>query len=418
MANIQKIEYNIDRVSKKFLPALIILQIYYPIITSFGWGKANKVYSYIIYAFLAIFGLLYFWKHRNHLIAKYPVVCGLYGLMIFYVAISCVKLYYVPSSIFFYQRLVCFCSFLSIGTIFMLQQDGIIKRTLRMWWRYAPWITFLSYPFIEKSSVVGMMFFTFLFLILADCLRMQLRGLTYLFVAFLALFCIYQRMDYIYILAPLSVLFMIRYKKGLSYKYSHLLYHIMMWIPVFFLVLAMSGTFNVLKFNSYIKGTYTSASGENMTDDTRTFLYEEAISSSIKNNYVFFGRTPGYGYDSTFAKNRKGDFEEVEGAFAQRYSEVFVVNMYTWCGVIGLIAWFVFFYWFGKSTLDKAKNRYVRGLVIYVGMFWICDWIGNNFCSPTNYYMMLFVIISICIQPEFRNMTDAEIVQYFKRMLQ
>lgn len=417
MKSYSKSHHQIDRLSKKYLPLLIIFQCYSPIVSAINYGKISQLYNYTIYGILAVFSLIYYWVHRNELIRRYPKLSALYAFMIVYVVAACVKLYYVPSSIFFFQRLVLFCSFLSIGSIFLFMQDGVVKRVLRMWWRYVPWITLASFPFIEKSQSIFMLFFTFLFIMLAECLRRQLRFLSYALIVFISFFSIYQRMDYLYVIAPLIVYFMIRFEIFMSYSRSLLLYNLQMCVPVLFFLVAVFGNFNVLNFNSYIKGEYVSATGENMKDDTRTFLYEEAIESAIDNNYVLLGRTPGYGYDSKFVKTREGDYDKIEGVKAQRNSEVFIVNIFTWCGFIGVVVWFAFYYWFGIRTLMRTKNDYVRGLVLYVGMFWICNWFSNNFCSPNNSFMALYVILSICMQSQFQKMTNEEIRHYFRVML-
>lgn len=411
--------YQIDRLSKKYLPLLIILQCYVPVVywVLLGVGKTYQIYAYVIYGLLAFYSICYWWIHRGRLFKEYPAVWTLQVFLVTYVVVSCVKLYFVPSSIYLFQRLQCFCSFMSVGCVFLLMQDGVIKRTFRMWWRFVPWIVLLSLPFYGTWSAMQIMFFAFIFVMLADCLRKQLRFLTYAFVAFFALFCIVQRMDYIFVLAPVTVFFLIRYNLFVSYKKSMALYHLLMWTPIVFFFIAIWSGFNILNFDSYIEGEYVSASGEDMTADTRTFLYQEASESAAKHSYSLWGRTPGYGYDSQFVSKREGTFLKVEGVSPQRYSEVFIVNMFTWCGMIGIVVWFVFFYLFGISTLKRTRNRYVRGLTIYVGVFWICCWFHNPFVAPDNVFMALFIIISLCIQRQFQQMTDVEIRKYFTRML-
>ncbi len=409
--------YKIDRYAHKYLPWLIILQSFSPILFKLHIGKTYQIYNYFLYISYAIFCLWYFWKHRNTLVRQYPVISSIFGFMLLYVLASLIKLLYVPSSIFPYTRMCCFCSFCSLGFIFIMQQEGFLRRTIRLWWRYVPWITLISLAYIDKWYVMGMLYFTFFFLILSECLTRQFRFVTYFLYVFLVLFGIYQRMDYLSLIAPLAVFLMLKYHVCLTYKFSHFLFHLLMWIPVFFLILALTGIFNVLKFDSYIQGNYVSASGENMKSDTRTMLYTESISSSMENEYMFWGRTPGYGYDSEFVKSREGGFLRVEGVSPQRYSEVFAVNIFTWCGILGLFVWFVFYYWLGISTLNRARNRYIRAFVVYIGIFWVCDWISNNFCTPDCIYIMMFMIISVCVHPQLREMNDFEIKYYFKRML-
>lgn len=409
--------YQIDRLSKKYLPLLIIFQCYAPIVDFFNAGKFSQIYQYVIYGLLAVFSVCYFWVHRGHFVSKFPQLSALYIFMVVYVIAASIKLIYVPSSIFFYQRLVTFCSFLSVGVVFLLMSEDVLKRTFRMWWRFVPWITFITIPLGVTSYKIVVMFLVFLFLILSGCLRKQLKFLTYAIVTIMALFFVQQRMDYLFILAPITVYYMIKYNIFLSFKKSIIFYHILMWIPIFFLGLAYFSNFNVLNFDSYIKGEYISSTGERLTDDTRTGLYIEAFESARNNRYMLLGRTPGYGYDSNFVKVRKGTFLDVKDANPQRASEVFIVNIFTWCGVVGVVVWFVFFYWFGIYILKRARNNYIRGLAIYLGFFWICDWISNGFSAPTNIYITLFIIWALCLQPNIRCMNDDEIRHYFKKML-
>lgn len=409
--------YQIDRITTKYLPLLVIFETYVPIINAANLGKFPRAFSYVLFGVLATFSFLYVWIHRRQLAKQYPVVTGLCFLMALYVIVACVRLYFVPSPIYPFQRLALMCNFLSVGTIFMLMQKGVIGRTLRMWWRYVPWIVILSFPLIRGVLTLRSLFLTFFFIMLGLCLRKQLRGLSYCFLAFIAMFCVKQRMDYLFIIAPVTIFLMLKYNKFLTHKASTLIYHVMMCLPVVFLILGLSGTFNVLKFDDYIEGDYRTNTGESFKDDTRTELYRESIESAMDNNYVLWGRTPGYGYDSKFVLSRDNAYIRIRGVAPQRYSEVFMVNMLTWCGVIGILAWFIFYYWFGISTLKRARNKYIRALVLYVGVFWVLDWISNHFTSPDNTYMMLYIIVSICIQPEFRNMNDDEIMQYFRKML-
>ena len=139
--------------------------------------------------------------------------------------------------------------------------------------------------------------------------------------------------------------------------------------------------------------------------------------SAEDNGYLWYGRTPGYGYDSKFVANREGTFYAESGVFPQRNSEVFVVNMFTWTGVIGLSAWFLFFTLFGYKVLNRARNKYIKALVIYVGFFWVCDWISNYFVVPSSGYMLLFMLIAICSQRKYQLMSDFQIETFFKRIL-
>lgn len=413
------VEYNnkVDKVSQKYAPYLILLIFLSMFVETYAPGKIPVIYNYVIYLAMAGLGLWYYWVHRKFLFNEYPYITSLYVFMFIYVIAAIVKQVFIPSSIYPFQRMQVCCSFLAVGITFIFMREGVINKTLKLWWKWVP-ILCLLVSLLNRNGyyLVRMMCLVFLFLMYADCISKKKRIYTYFLYAIIVIFGIYQRIDYILVIVPLAILFMLKFNWFVGKHGSIVVYHCLMWIPVLFLILALSGKFNVLAFDMYVEGTYTSSTGENMLDDTRTMLYEEAISSAISNDYLWFGRTPGYGYDSYFVKLRDKTYLEVEGVYPQRNSEVFIVNMFTWCGIIGLLFWFCFFYTFGIRNLRKSKNCYIRGLIIYVGLFWVCDWISNEFVAPSTTYTLLFIILSICSQNKYLRMNDKDIKQSFQKL--
>lgn len=400
----------------RYVPILIIMLVFSPIIFTYGIGKMSQMYDYMVYIFLSVFVFCYYWKNKKYLSRQYKYITSLYVLMIVYVVASCIKLTFIPSSIYPFQRMNVMCSFLSVGTIFVLMDESIMIRTLKTWWKYVPIIVLPVSIFMDKFWLVDMLQMSFLFLMLSNCITKNKRILVSLMILYMALFGIIQRFDYLRIILPLVVFVFIKFHILLGRISSKILYGCLMLLPIVLFFFAQSGKFNVFDMDSYVEGTCTSSLGENMKDDTRTFLYEEAINSALDNNYLWFGRTPGYGYDSKFVAAREGTFYVESGVFPQRNSEVFAVNMFTWTGVIGLTSWFLFFSLFGYKVLKKARNRYIRALVVYVGFFWICDWISNYFVAPSSGYMLLFMVIAICSQSKYQLMSDFEIETFFKRI--
>src|SRR5690606_8010144 len=111
--------------------------------------------------------------------------------------------------------------------------------------------------------------------------------------------------------------------------------------------LALTGRFNIFNMEEYISGEYktqTLIDGKleetSLTADTRTLLYQETLTSAIKNNYVWHGRTPARGYESpsfgAFA------LEQLKTGKLERFgSEVSILNIFTWTGIIGCILYFL-----------------------------------------------------------------------------
>ena len=106
---------------------------------------------------------------------------------------------------------------------------------------------------------------------------------------------------------------------------------LLLLLPIISFVSAATGGFNPMATDQYIG--QTNYGNESLVDDTRTLLYQEAINSSLENGYVVWGRTFGYGYDSDWQTIRNDINKNV---IAQRNAEVFIINIYTWMGLMGV----------------------------------------------------------------------------------
>lgn len=213
---------------------------------------------------------------------------------------------------------------------------------------------------------------------------------------------------------PLLILIIYYFRNIIPVKTIETLRLSLFIIPILFLVLGVSGVFNVFKMNEYIKGEYTSmgVDGEgNIVEqdiivDTRTFLYVEVLESAVNNNYWLLGRTPARGNDSdTFgviAAELTGRYERIE-------NEIGLANVFTWTGIVGVILYFLIFYRATFLAINKSRNIYVKMLGVYVAFRWLFSWIEdvNNFSLN---YFMLMIMLGLCFSYSFRNMTDNEII--------
>ena len=187
--------------------------------------------------------------------------------------------------------------------------------------------------------------------------------------------------------------------------------------PIVFFTLAATGIFNVFNSKSYM-GEITYGN-ENLTEDTRTFLYQEAIESSIKNNHVIFGRTFGYGYDSFWQTSRAealGKRIAIHN-LAQRNAEVFIINIYTWMGIIGICLFTVLFFKASLQAINYANNIYVRYIGVLVSLQWIFCWIENSMTIVNFNQIIMWMEIAICLSPYWRKMTNEEFKITMKNIL-
>lgn len=195
----------------KYVPVLIIMLTFSPIIFTYGIGKMSQTYDYLIYIILSVFVFGYYWKNRKYLSRQYKYITSLYVLMIIYVVASCIKLFFVPSSIYPFQRMQVMCSFLSVGVIFVFMHESILIRTLKIWWKYVPIIVLPASILMDKYWLVEMLQMSFLFLMLSNCISKNKRYLVFFMFIYMALYGISQRFDYLRVLLPLVSLLLIKF---------------------------------------------------------------------------------------------------------------------------------------------------------------------------------------------------------------
>ncbi len=116
--------------------------------------------------------------------------------------------------------------------------------------------------------------------------------------------------------------------------------------PFVLFVLALTGTFNIFKAgedrNDEFVTKQVAANGEieenDLTADTRTFIYEEEINSSIYRNTWLFGEGADAGYISP-------SFEETNVVSKGRgRSEVCIMNIFNVYGICGVLLFTLIFY--------------------------------------------------------------------------
>lgn len=164
-------------------------------------------------------------------------------------------------------------------------------------------------------------------------------------------------------------------------------------VPCVLIYLAILGDYNVFAENE------ESHSLEDFYTDTRTGVYTEALTSAVENDYVLMGRTPARGYDSLFQEKRTGDTE--------RSSEVSIVNIFTWYGLIGVVLYTLLFWWIVGKGLFDSKNIYIKCIALYLCFRYLFAWI-EDFNSLDASNITLWIMMSMCLIPHYREMSDKE----------
>ena len=151
---------------------------------------------------------------------------------------------------------------------------------------------------------------------------------------------------------------------------------------------------------------------ENLAADTRTFIYEEVILSAIKHDYVLFGRTPARGNDS-FRFGTYGAEELKTGKYERHSNELCHLNVFTWLGLIGLFLHCAIYLLASYRAVYYSKNKFVKYIGIMVAFNWALGWI-ENFTRFDIMNLTIWIMISICLSRCFREMNDAQFVDWFR----
>lgn len=193
-------------------------------------------------------------------------------------------------------------------------------------------------------------------------------------------------------------------------KWMHWTFYI---LPLTLLFLGLTGRFNV--FEDVFSGeslvvTKIDRNGkavkEDLRSDTRTFIYIEVISSAIKHDYVWAGRTPARGNDSAFF----GTFNAEElktGLYERHFNEAGLPSLFTWLGLIGLILISLIYLRASYLALYHSNNIYIKILGCFVAFRWGYGWIEDTY-DYTPMILGLYMVMAMCMSKTFRRMNDNE----------
>lgn len=183
-------------------------------------------------------------------------------------------------------------------------------------------------------------------------------------------------------------------------------------IPILLFILALSGLFNVFEMDTYIKGDFSysekDASGqtqeESFTADTRTFLYDEVISSGLKRDTWLFGESAVAGYisDAFFVSIYD------TGSKGRGASEVGILNIFNSLGLIGVIIYTLVFFYASFLSVNRSQNYISKLLGIFIAFRWLYSWIEEFTDFDMNFFF-LWLVVGLCFSETFRNKTDRDV---------
>lgn len=297
--------------------------------------------------------------------------------------------------------------------IYLYARPEILSSILRTWLKYVPFLLICLLPFVPRGAYhffLGPIYIVAFFWPLYSG-KWKVIILLLMLLMLGADFSARSQVIKTGFVLFFSLLYLKRrFVSQALLKWMHWIFYI---LPLTLLFLGLTGRFNVLKEVSSDEGVVVTkidrdgkAIKEDLSSDTRTFIYIEVISSAIKHDYVWVGRTPARGNDSAVF----GTFnaEELKTGLYERHSnEVGLPSLFTWLGLIGLILVSLIYLRSSYLALYYSNNIYIKFLGCFVAFRWGYGWIEDMY-GFTPMILGLYMVMAMCLSKTFRRMNDNE----------
>lgn len=310
---------------------------------------------------------------------------------------SLVKLLFVPSPFDFLREIlwVLSANYLS-GIILFVGDRNVLKPILNVMCRYLSLIVLL-YVFIMGYGLNVLDSFVF-FIPFVEFLPKRRKWIVYLAI-FFAIIMPGQRMALLRMASIVLFYLLFRFDILTQKRILKLLQCTLSILPIIFLILALTDTFNIFNIEEFSEKDIQ-YKGEELFADSRTDLFRESIKSALDNNYIGFGRSFGYGYDSEWWIQRHD--------VPQRNSEVFMLNIFTWMGILGVIAHMLIFIVASHKAIHSSNNKYMRFIGFLVIIQWVLCWVENSNSYITMSILFMWLEVGWALSPYWRNLSDWE----------
>jgi hypothetical protein len=179
-------------------------------------------------------------------------------------------------------------------------------------------------------------------------------------------------------------------------KMSLRIFFLSLSIPIYLLINSISSG------QSAIEQNLSSISDQDLSSDTRTFLYTEVFEDLLINDALIFGKGANGTYYSNFFNQTGGDTD------TRLTVEVGMLSVLLKTGLVGVILYFLLILNAVYHSLFKSRNLFVKGIGLMLGIHFILLFV-ENIISYSSYNIYIWFFIGICLSKEMRNMSNPEI---------
>lgn len=404
---------------KYILPFLILINSIFSINQWSSIPVSNTFLNWVINFFIIGIILSFRNKYFNPNNTQDYLIVKLYFVWI----LTCItRGLFVPENYWEWKQLIEGSIILSLPLlVYVFSTPSILKIILKYWLKIALSL-FLLIIFIIPSGVYH--YYLGPVLLLACFLPILNRKWQALFVVLLLImiFSDFGARSQV-IKSIFAILISIAYITGRYIstqvlKIAHWMFYI---IPIVLLFLGLSGSYNPFEALGKNEGKYIERkivngkkTEEDLSIDTRSFIYQEVIASAIKHNYALWGRTPARGNDSVaFGSFNAEDLKT--GKYERHSNEICFPNVFTWTGIIGMILYCLIYLKSSYLAVYRSNNLFIKLLGVYIAFHFLFGWIEDfNRFDIAN--ISLWMMISMGFSEKFRKMNNAQFKYWVKSL--
>lgn len=396
---------------KRSLLPILILLITLISVNQFSSVPIGNTYFEIILSFITVVYVFWYKKKYFHPYNRkdYRIV----SIYLIWLLIGIIRGCFVAENYWEWKQLIQGSFSLSLPIfVYVFSDPGLLQSVLRTWFKYAIPLFFLFFMWVVIPGAyhfyLGPLFLIACFLPILPwkwkylCLILLI---VMLFIAFGARSQVIK--SAIALLMSLAYL-LSKYISNSILKITHWVCYL---LPIILLVLGISGTFNIFRGMAQNEGKYVEKRvingtivNEDLSDDTRTFIYEEVITSAIRHNYAFFGRTPARGNDSAWFGAYNAE-ELNTGKYERHSNEVCHPNVFTWLGLVGM---FMYSFLYLKSSylaVYRSNNLFMKLLGVFIAFRWAYGWV-EDFNTFQIMSISIWMMIAMGFSASFRQMDN------------
>jgi hypothetical protein len=271
---------------------------------------------------------------------------------------------------------------------------------------------FLLFAFLIEKGAYGFYLVPVSFILLfLPVLSLRMKIIVLFLAAIVVIADLSARSNVIKFIVPIIFSLLYYTRNLLSTKIYEISRKLLFLLPVIFLSLALSNTFNVFRLSDYIEGDYAVEKSNkdgyvvesSLTADTRTGLYIDVLVTAKKYNSWWIGRSPARGNES-----KQFGEKDLSGRGERYGNEVAILNIFTWTGLVGVIFYFLIFYKASRLAINESRNIFAKILGLFIAFRWVYAWVEDiNYFTLTTF--VLWLMIGLCFSKSFREMSNLEI---------